>query len=573
MVMLMKVCAFALLASCVLAQRPMEPSPEQPPQRSGFGNLLSRILQNSEHGAAQPEEGTVEIEIEFLDGAPPTMHQHVGGKGGIFGRMMDRMRHMRKAMQHRIMGPVVGRPEDGEKSPLQRLLQHEVRRKMKKEHKKLTRACAEEIQTCPVQHGKLMIDCLFSKGAGKMSEACGEQFHRMKSSHHEHVQNVHAKHLRLLKRMQKVCKTELQQMCAPADESRAFVSPVALDQQLICLVKHKSEISKPKCDHLVQKTASRWGRFEAMSARKAQIQSQLKQNCGVELSACKQGCPFGRLKCLKKQPSLSSACSATVTQEFASMKAQKKAHMQLKKAHKACKKNFERTARDCGSDNHIGSTIAQEYTHHNKHLADGYLACVSVAKAAKRSCHRNVASGNPLHAVFTAPSTVTYRHQVISSPGDHCLEVYIPGGNDSPFWKSEGWKYSAPDRPEWITGKCDSSKWKSFDAKTADYDGYTSAKNSPYGAVYLIKYGLDGAAKQPVDVVFDQIQNKPEPTNNYKYYSQRLQSDKQLQLGLAAMLVFFLVAAVYLSVSRRTDSTALEQELETIKSSSSHDQL
>merc|ERR1712166_233058 len=546
---MMRLCALSLLASCVFTQT------EQPPQTSGFGNLLSRILQNSEQGAGPPPQ--FEIEIEFQDGAPPTVHRHIGGKGGkggIFGLMMERMQHMRQRMQQRM--PVVERPED-QKSPFQRLIHHEVRRKMKKQHKKLTLACAEEIQTCPSQHGKNMIDCLFSESAGEMSEACGDQFHHMKSNHREHVRRIQNKHSRLLERMQQVCKTELQQLCAPADESRVFLSPAALDEQLVCLVKHKTEISsESSCDHLVQKTASRWGRFEAMSARRAQIQSLLAQNCVAEMVGCNQGCPFMRLKCLQKQPSLSADCSATVTQEVASMKAQKKAHKRLKKAHKACKKTFHHAASDCGSDN---------------------LECVTLAKAAKRSCHRGVASQNPVHAVLTAPRTVTYRHQVITSPGDHCLEITISGGNNSPFWKSEGWKYSAPDRPEWITGQCDSSKWKSVDETTNDYDGYTSVKNSPYSSVFLIKYGLDGSvvrnAKQPVDVVFDQVQSRSKPPNNYTYYSERLQSDKQLQLGLGAMLVFLLAGVVFLSVSRRTDGTALELELESIKSGSSHDQL
>merc|ERR1711907_59944 len=89
-------------------------------------------------------------------------------------------------------------------------------------------------------------------------------------------------------------------------------------------------------------------------------------------------------------------------------------------------------------------------------------------------------------------ANITYRHQIVTSPGDHCLEITVPGGDDSPFWKAEGWKYSAPVRPEWVSGQCDKTKWKSHDDETDGYDGYTAAKNSPYGAVVLIKYGLEG---------------------------------------------------------------------------------
>jgi hypothetical protein len=92
--------------------------------------------------------------------------------------------------------------------------------------------------------------------------------------------------------------------------------------------------------------------------------------------------------------------------------------------------------------------------------------------------------------LMVSSASSSYVHQIVTSPGDHCLEVMIPGGDQSPFWKSEGWKYSAPDRPEWKTGACDRTKWHTVDATTKDYDGYTSAKNSPYGAVVLHKYGL-----------------------------------------------------------------------------------
>jgi len=95
-----------------------------------------------------------------------------------------------------------------------------------------------------------------------------------------------------------------------------------------------------------------------------------------------------------------------------------------------------------------------------------------------------------------APAT-TFVHQIVTSPGDHCLEITIPGGAVSPFWQAEGWKYSAPDRPEWKTGACDHSKWNEVDSTTDDYDGYTAAKNAPYAAVQLNKYGIKTATPAP----------------------------------------------------------------------------
>merc|ERR1711968_282020 len=85
--------------------------------------------------------------------------------------------------------------------------------------------------------------------------------------------------------------------------------------------------------------------------------------------------------------------------------------------------------------------------------------------------------------------TMGYVHMIETSPGDHCLEVAFPGGTGSPFWKSEGWKYSAPVRPEWKTGPCDTKKWTSRDSTTAAYDGWTAAKNKPFGAVTMYKFG------------------------------------------------------------------------------------
>jgi len=102
-----------------------------------------------------------------------------------------------------------------------------------------------------------------------------------------------------------------------------------------------------------------------------------------------------------------------------------------------------------------------------------------------------------LVALSQTAATDGYVHMIETSPGDHCLEVHYPGGADSPFWKSEAWKYSAPIRPEWKQGKCDYSKWTSKDQHVDNYDGFTAAKNAPYGAVEFEKYGFDVAEVAP----------------------------------------------------------------------------
>jgi len=109
--------------------------------------------------------------------------------------------------------------------------------------------------------------------------------------------------------------------------------------------------------------------------------------------------------------------------------------------------------------------------------------------------------------VGATAGTTGYVHMIETSPGDHCLEVAFPGGTDSPFWKSDGWKYSAPVRPEWVTGACDQSKWTSVDSKEANYDGWDNDKNSPYTSVTMTKYGY-GKLVAPM---LTEIQDPPAP--------------------------------------------------------------
>jgi len=87
---------------------------------------------------------------------------------------------------------------------------------------------------------------------------------------------------------------------------------------------------------------------------------------------------------------------------------------------------------------------------------------------------------------------VGHAHAIETSPGDHCLEVTYPGGNTSPFWLSDGWKYSAPVRKDWTDGPCDRTNWTSVDSTETDYDGWTAEKNAPFGSVTFVKYGHGG---------------------------------------------------------------------------------
>ena len=97
-----------------------------------------------------------------------------------------------------------------------------------------------------------------------------------------------------------------------------------------------------------------------------------------------------------------------------------------------------------------------------------------------------------MKSVSGATTTIGYAHSIETSPGDHCLEVAYPGGTASPFWKTDGWKYSAPVRPEWTEGACNRTNWTSVDDVEKDYDGWTKEKNAPYDSVVFTKYGHGG---------------------------------------------------------------------------------
>merc|ERR1712010_61033 len=102
---------------------------------------------------------------------------------------------------------------------------------------------------------------------------------------------------------------------------------------------------------------------------------------------------------------------------------------------------------------------------------------------------------------------------------------------------------------------------------TNDYDGYTSTKNSPYGAVSLIKYGRKLQAWKHVDppqVALDntgyQRQTSTmtstttgamEHKKSTQQFFSAVQDDKILMMVLLGMLVHMLIGLVYTSVKRQ----------------------
>jgi len=462
--------------------------------------------------------------------------------------------------------------------PMHAFMKHKINKHMKRAHKKLQHRCGEEMSECPKQYGPGLIDCLLSKRRS-LSEECSEQLHKMKKVRAKIAKKVYRKQARLLKHVRKVCHQELSELCPNSG------------RPMVCLVKRVSKLrAESNCHKLVLRTATKWGRFEMWQARKAQLRENLRRACVKEtaINRCKGGyrCPFKLLKCLgRHRAALSPKCSSMVSAEQAKHLAERAQRKALRKAHKACKKAFKSAAKKCGSDSEDESDD-EGTTPNNTHGT-----CLSQARATKNACHRDADKMMSSHikqikevaepvAKGEASATVTYRHQIVTSPGDHCLEITIPGGSDSPFWKAEGWKYSAPDRPEWVEGQCDKAKWKTQDSKTDSYDGYTAAKNSPYDAVFLIKYGLEGKvsipwfrvnpALQASSQAAAEPQNKPEHTEPPKTREQKKvalkaearaahkaqeyefrQDDQTLVFALVGMLVMFLFVMVYVAVKRR----------------------
>merc|ERR1711977_294752 len=124
-----------------------------------------------------------------------------------------------------------------------------------------------------------------------------------------------------------------------------------------------------------------------------------------------------------------------------------------------------------------------------------------------RGIHTTTSEAGGMEAM-EAMMTTGFVHQLITVPGFHCLEIEFPGGKTSPFWKSDGWKYGPPVRPEWKDGACDKTKWNEVDATKKDYDGWNTAKNGGLGSVIQTKYGIKSAAK--VESVVPMASVRPE---------------------------------------------------------------
>ena len=69
-----------------------------------------------------------------------------------------------------------------------------------------------------------------------------------------------------------------------------------------------------------------------------------------------------------------------------------------------------------------------------------------------------------------------------------CLELAIPGGFDSPFWKAMGYKYNQTTHPECLYYPCDHTKYPQKDPKGTVYNV------SGFSGVNLYKYGKPPAA-------------------------------------------------------------------------------
>merc|ERR1711966_359176 len=154
-----------------------------------------------------------------------------------------------------------------------------------------------------------------------------------------------------------------------------------------------------------------------------------------------------------------------VVAEQAKHLAEKQQKKVVHKAHKRCKKAFKSALETCGHD-------SEDET--DDELDDANIndkgSCISKARVVSDECHQKVEQmmashikpveqtmvtqkpSKPSLQLTPAPqqSETMYRHKIITSPGDHCLEVVIPGGEDSPFWKALSWKYGPPDKPEWV---------------------------------------------------------------------------------------------------------------------------
>ena len=76
---------------------------------------------------------------------------------------------------------------------------------------------------------------------------------------------------------------------------------------------------------------------------------------------------------------------------------------------------------------------------------------------------------------------------------ENCLQLNIPGGFSSPFWKNMGYKYNTTEHPECSYVKCDMSVYPSEGSIIHDVSGYAG--------VDLIKYQKPPTLQMNADFV------------------------------------------------------------------------
>lgn len=62
-----------------------------------------------------------------------------------------------------------------------------------------------------------------------------------------------------------------------------------------------------------------------------------------------------------------------------------------------------------------------------------------------------------------------------------CLELNIPGGFDSAFWKADGYKYNLHEHPECAYARCDRGTYPTQDSVVHDVSGFTGVTLTKFG--------------------------------------------------------------------------------------------
>lgn len=97
----------------------------------------------------------------------------------------------------------------------------------------------------------------------------------------------------------------------------------------------------------------------------------------------------------------------------------------------------------------------------------------------------NSSGGTVTPSKTNPPNTVIMK---LTNPGSplgkqHCFELINPGGTQSPFWASKGWKYTSPP---WVNATCNRTKYNYVNREWKNLDNFTG--------VYQWEYGIAVAA-------------------------------------------------------------------------------